>query len=107
MIINNLVVGLIIESFMGELEESKKELEEEKTLDKDRLVGEERLLFNAGMLPGKGKASGEYVARLTDYQSSGQRQKMLTELLPQKDTNDVEDPAASEDSESKKYDLGS
>ena len=107
MIINNLVVGLIIESFMGEMEETKKELEEEKKLSKDRLVGEDRLLFDASLLPGKGKARGEYVATLTDYQSNGRRHKFLTELLPQKGINGVEHPVTPDDIESKKYDLAS
>ena len=107
MIVNNLVVGLIIDSFMGELEESAQEIEEEKTLVFDRKFGEERLLFKLDMLPGERKGSGTYVAKLNDKSPNGQKYKILNELLPQKETVDVEKQTNTEGKQGKMYDLGS
>ena len=76
MIINNLVVGLIIDSFINEMNEI--ENGETSTLEKDELIGGQHALIDRG----NNTTSAKYVARLrNDRRSDLDLQKTLLDLL--------------------------
>ena len=79
MIINNLVVGLIIDSFVNEMNEI--ENEENLTVEKDKLIGGQHALIDRG----NSTTNAKYVARLrNDRRSDWDLQKTLTNLLSKK-----------------------
>ena len=80
MIINNLVVGLIIDSFMDEMDEI--ESEKNGAVVKDKLIGGQHVLLDASTLSGSKEGNRKYVARFTSHTSSeGRMQKTLANLL--------------------------
>ena len=85
MIINNLVVGLIIDSYINEMNEI--EIGENSSVEKDKLIGGQHALIDRGNTANNAK----YVARLTnDKRSDWEMQKTLTNLLSREEKKEEE-----------------
>jgi hypothetical protein len=82
MIINNLVVGLIIDSFIDEMDEVESENNQSVVVRTDKLIGGQHVLVDAGTLCGSTEETRKYVARFTKHaRSEGMMQKTLANLV--------------------------
>ena len=83
MIINNLVVGLIIDSFMDEMDEI--ENEKDTAALKDALIGGQHVLLDANFSSESKEGGRKYVARFSNnVRSEGIMQMTLSNLLSRK-----------------------